>query len=419
MEYFNFILYLAATVFVFKQKYSIFVKCIALLWTFCSFIGIFYYHSEAYKIGLQPISIFPFVFLFLCWLINIIPLRKNKKLSIDCQGIFHNNPLVRIILVVISISAIPLFLELLFVFVTSIFNGKIFLMAENYDDLANGYSDRLFTLSKVSDICLHISFYFQILSPLLLLLYLNYKDRKKIIVFGLLASSLVIPLYSVCSGSRTAIVFFFLYSLLLYLFLYKSFRDDINKKLKRIFIFAGSLVCIILILLSVGRFVLGGNYDDDEAGNSLYIYTSESMYNFNTMASQTERNTDGSFAFMPTLIRLDLAPVKDLSQRRNYLNRNMDISRIWFYTYVGDFCVDFGYVGALFIVLLLFFLIVNILKKHIALPGLCLIAIYIYIIGNGIFYYPFQAGDSPLIGCLVFAIVFKLISRSNRKQIVN
>ena len=145
----------------------------------------------------------------------------------------------------------------------------------------------------------------------------------------------------------------------------------------------------------------------ERSGNSLYIYTSESMYNFNTMASQTNRNTHGSYAFMPSMIRLGLAPVNDFSKRRDYLNKNMDISRIWFYTYIGDFCIDFGYVGSLLIVIFMSLLINNILKRKIYLPGLCLIAVYIYITSCGIFYYPFQAGDSPLVGCLIFALLFK------------
>ena len=179
------------------------------------------------------------------------------------------------------------------------------------------------------------------------------------------------------------------------------------EKLKKLLLWSGGLLLFILTVLSVGRFVLGSNYNDNELGNSLYIYTSESMYNFNTMASQTNRNTYGNYAFMPSMIRLGLGPVNDLSKRRDYLNKNMDISRIWFYTYIGDFCIDFGYVGSLLIVIFMSLLINNILKRKIYLPGLCLIAVYIYITSCGIFYYPFQAGDSPLVGCLIFALLFK------------
>lgn len=407
MEYLNFILYCSFAIIAFKNKYSLLVKFVALLWSLCAFIGIFYYHSDAYKQGLQPLSLFPIFFLFGCWCLNILPLRKSSMLKIDTQMLFHRNVFVRIILYVITITAIPLFIELSYVLIQAIFTGRIFLMAENYDDIANGYSDRMFSLSSISDVCLHISFYFQVLSPLLLLLYINYEEKKKFIAFGLFASSLTVPLYTICSGSRTGIVFFSLYFLFLYLFLYKIYKDSINKKLKKLLLWSGGLLLFILTVLSVGRFVLGSNYDDNELGNSLYIYTSESMYNFNTMASQTNRNTYGNYAFMPSMIRLGLGPVNDLSKRRDYLNKNMDISRIWFYTYIGDFCIDFGYVGSLLIVIFMSLLINNILKRKIYLPGLCLIAVYIYITSCGIFYYPFQAGDSPLVGCLIFALLFK------------
>lgn len=405
MEYLNFMLYLICVVYAYRKKCSLVFKALSSLWALCSFIGIFYYHSTAYKVGLNSLSLFPFLFLFVCWLICVSPFNVVEKKQINFEQLFKEIPFIKSILLFISISAYPVFIELCYILISSIFNGRIFLMAENYDDLANGYSDRLFALSKVSEFCFHIGLYFQVISPLLLLLYINVKKKNIFIIGGLIASSLIVPLYSICSGSRTGLVFFALYLTILYLFLYNKINEAINVKLRKVFIIGGSFFVSILIMLTAGRFVLGSNYDSDDIGGSLYVYTSESLYNFNTMASQTSKNTYGLYSFTPIEQRLGISPISNISKRRDYLRSRMDISAIWFYTFVGDFCIDFGYLGSFIIIILLSLIFRQLIKGKITLFKLSLIAVYLYIVSNGIFYFPFQSGDSALVGCLVIALI--------------
>ena len=78
MEWFNAILYISLLVWLHKHNKGKFPLFITAIWTLSSVLGIFYIKSDVYRDGVYEPSIIPFLYLFLMFVITLMPFIKEK-----------------------------------------------------------------------------------------------------------------------------------------------------------------------------------------------------------------------------------------------------------------------------------------------------------------------------------------------------
>ena len=88
IEILNFALYAGFLYISFKRKYIAFLLYTAAIWTASAFMGIFYTQTNVYRDGMFKLSMEPFIFLFICFVISLYPFIKQRN---EINHISYNN----------------------------------------------------------------------------------------------------------------------------------------------------------------------------------------------------------------------------------------------------------------------------------------------------------------------------------------
>ena len=189
----------------------------------------------------------------------------------------------------------------------------------------------------------------------------------------------------------------------------KTLETSARKLMRKLIISAGCMVIAMVIGLSIGRYIIGGHGDgENSVGAYLFQYTAESMYNFNENAYHELRPLHGSMTCLPPMKALGLTNV-NIENRRDYNSMHMMGPAHLFYSYFGDFYLDFGPAGAYFIFIITSFLFSRIkIKRNMSLVNLSLFSLYLYAMMNSLFYFCFKANWMSIYGSLLFFIIAKI-----------
>lgn len=412
MEYFNAVIFSLLFAFCWAKRKSLNLAVLySLIWAFSACLGIVYASSEYYRNALYPTSLLPFLFLFILFFISLVPFLQQQK---DLRYVDGKIKWLELLMVFIgAISVIP-FLELLYHIIELVISGKIMLLGAMYDDIATGESKRIVELSRLSSLLYTYAKNFRLLSIVLFFYYINQSNRKKYILVGLFLNSTLLLLNSLTMGNRTELVWYSIYFVSLYILFRKTFKERIGLYVKRMICYLGLLFILIITILSFSRYVIGYGAKSSEVGGFLYQYTCESMYNFNDNMYHERGHLDGFLTFYPIQKSLGLTNVKDDNQSRlSYVSKYLSSPAHIFYTYIGDFWGDFGASGAFFIVILLSCFYWRYRPKEtMYLENIVLLSIYMYMLGNGLFYYCYKVSYAPVFVAIIFYITAKL----SRKQ---
>lgn len=402
----NFLLYAFLSCFLWRTRCKV-VLFISLLWSFSALIGIYYYNSNFYRGGLYDISLEPFIFLFVGFVILLIPLIRQKK---EINSVIYNKrAYIDIISWIIVLICIEPFFELLYLFYDLITSGRIMLLGASYDEVSNDEAEALVQLSQLGK---SLSVYFRnfkIITPILFFYYLQQEKSNLFLLIGLLCVSISPSLNNLTIGNRTELIWFLLYFFTLYLLLRNTIHPSKTKYFKIVLIVIISVFLIFFIAITLGRYLIG--YGEDSVSSFLIQYTAESMYNFNAYAFHEPTPMYGHQAFNFFLDKAN-GTASTLGDFRNYLDIYMRSPSWIFYSLIGDFYIDFGLIGSILFLGVVSFIYINTLSgTSINLEVLILFSIYLYAVSNGLFYCCYMMSWTPAIYCIAFYLLLKILKR--------
>lgn len=338
-------------------------SAILLLYTSIAVMGIhlFLYHPER-KSMFTDLSLWPYLYLYGMIMLMVYPILKIdrcKNIAIIPPSHFLFNA-VCVVLVLLSLYRIH---EIF----TDIREGLIllFLDSEAGLDAYNKGAARFMTDTTSGDISAGVD-YIAVLSntaksiiPLFWMYYLTLENKNKILLYILSFTALLAPLNAIASGSRYTIGVFMIEMLVLFVFLRKTFPQRYAIRIKR-------MVCIIFVALLLPFLVVtlsrsGSDYNKMLLG--VERYTAESFIRFNNYGLDAGgvRYGDRTITLIKALSGMESA--KNYSERLDKYSK-MKMNESVFYTFVGDFTLDYGPILSVIIFICIARFFVKTLRVH-------------------------------------------------------
>lgn len=367
--FFDGLLYLLTTFYWLLKLKKINAGLIVLAIMAMSHFGALFYYTVLSDLGLleEDIQVTPFVYLYAMITMGVYPFLKHKGISkVDDTGI--EKPILMLSIFVIAISIEPL-LENIYILLTS---------SEDYGDVYEDMRDgELKIYSTVGTTLGGWSNHLRIFVAAALFYYLSKKDKKYPIIFGLTLCALNHILFWVNGGQRGGMMSqLIIYALTFVLFM-PTFNPKMIRKLKKVLLWSSIPIILMFSAITLSRFNNGGTNKTLLAW--ILLYTSEGPIKFNTEMWDGDHNTNGdvNVNFLKDLLGMKtFTTYEDRDDFYMGINgRRIEV----FYTYVGDFLSDFGYIGAALVCTLLFCLTRKLLSNGGTIPFHRLLLI-IYII---------------------------------------
>ena len=221
-------------------------------------------------------------------------------------------------------------------------------------------------------------------------------------------ATLLSPLAAIASGSRYVIIIFLMEIISLFVLLRNQFSASQLKKVRKIICAILIVMCIPIMLVSFSR----NNSNKFDTFWSVERYVAESFIHFNNYGLDAGgiRNGDRTATLFKQILGLN--PAKNYAERLIKYS-NMKMNESVFYTYVGDFTLDYGILPAVFIFLGLSFFFGKILScKGNQLYFYQYIILYILLeicLGFYGYIYSDSTGGVRLLILLLIAMLFKIV----------
>lgn len=308
-----------------------------LLFTYLiySVTSLLLYNSPFYHFN--RIRLFPFIYLFLILMLVFWPILKynaNKINEIQKVPSLYLY-IISIILIIVSLVQLPTIIS---DFAFSI--NKLLTSSSGGLDLYNKAmaGSRSIGDGKISNLASIISNAYGNFGILLFFYYLTLKKRSKLILIGLFISSIISILFNVSLGQRGPILETLLSMIITYFALRRFFQPKVNRIIK---IVGGSLLLASLIpvnALTISRF------GDSKKGSmsSVYLYGGQENLYFNNYGLDNGgiRYGDRTVPLFKRILGFENVPKNFMERRDKYPHLKMSDEN--FYTFVGDFTLDFG-----------------------------------------------------------------------------
>ncbi|MDR1055975.1 MAG: oligosaccharide repeat unit polymerase [Prevotellaceae bacterium] len=394
------LLYLNAALYVgtffvyqYKKKYFSIGSFVLLFYAITSLIAIDLFRSPFAK-EFHDLTLFPFIYLYIALMMCFSPLLRFKDKKISSIRMPDSN-LMNILSVIVIISFMVKFLTEIssFSFDNQFFDPMS--LAENYKERERvggppglGLSNALRFLS------------FLLSDTLLLFLFYNMLMKNRLLSIGIILSLFSYLILSLSNGDR-----YYVFNLFIDLpFLYLLFRHKLAKKAHRIV--SWSLISVGLILVIAMGTVTMGRYGNNKQGEAYLIYSLETyaaqnfiFFNNYGLDAGGIRYGDNTANLLKKIAGLN-ASDDQFEGRIVYSNLKIDNSR--FYTFVGDFTLDYGPIVGFLILMLMTVLFSRLLRVNkgeyhfnqiVLLIGLYHICVH----GFSLFTYSFWMGNIKLI----------------------
>lgn len=335
-----------------RQKYFGAGSFLLFFYFSIAIVGFHLFNLPIGKDWFKEIRMFPFLYLYLMLILATLPILKFNEIEIfSIQR--PSNSFLKIIYILIIFAS----LSQLKPIITDFSSG----LSKMLIDSGAGQELYLETFSKadqagdgkIENLAIIISGMLSNISILLLFYNLTLSNKNKLIIFGLSLSVLLAILSSIASGARGGVTNTILTAIISFVLLRNFMSDATRKTVKRIGIIILLLISIPFILITVSRFGYHKNFD---TLSSIEWYYGQSFLNFNNYGLDAGdiRNGDRTASLFKQMIWND-TPRNFFERIYKYSHMKMDESV--FYTFVGDFTLDFGPVFSflIFIVASIFF----------------------------------------------------------------
>lgn len=317
--------------------------------------SVWYYTQDNIELYYSNITLLPFIYLWISIGISLYPFQRldsNCVKRLDDNGI---KPLLNGLSIAFAILSIPPLLSILSKFSLSMLIGNnLGMMYEADIDKSS-----LFFGSGLSKICFALIRRFENLIIILLFYQLSQKTKNKGIISGLLLSVSLFFIFKLASGSRGGIMGTFIAFFSMFIFLKNTFSAKLYRMMKMIGLVACSVIFVGVAVISISRFSYSVSVVSSEASLDRWIsqYLGEGMVRFNnTIWHLTEKMWgDQNFIFLKSLLGFDVIENYDSFMR--YYELKMTTPVNVFYTFIGDFFLDYGFIGALILAYLFNFVL--------------------------------------------------------------
>lgn len=414
----NVLLYLTAFIIYQRKRESLNTGSMFLLFYLSvAVVGWHLFFLEESNLLYIDLRLFPYLYLFVLLILFTLPILKLNEENLTVQ-----QPSIKIIIV---ISIVIILSSLIQVFFLDSFTeglASIFFDINGGSDL---YKDAMEKTDSsgigIDNIASIISGAFSNISILFLFYLLTVPKKNIIIIVGLIFSIIISLLVSVSNGLRTDIVLKFLTLFFTYI-LFRTMYSDKVKKVVRVFLF------VLLFVISIPVFIITiSRFSDTDTvdNNAIYSvewYYGQSFLNFNNYGLDAggTRNGDRTANLFKQII-WDDTPRNYIERRDKYSHLMMD--DFYFYTFIGDFTIDYGPILGTIILLLLtllFYYKTRAKDQQLQFHQMIIIFFVLCVCAQGttyLFSFSDVGGGLNLITFFILYFVFKLDYMSQNKLI--
>lgn len=359
----------------------------------------------------------PVLFLFICILIPIFPLLYFGKFSNTCR--FRLSAREDLILFYFLVASSFLVVEALFeiLFVTSMTNSSQ--LGAIYDTADDVIGEQLSFIGRKTLAFVHL---FRFIWPVLLFAVITSKRLPNILVLVPVMAILTDIMENYAGASRVAIV----RDIMMLVIAYIIFKPSLKKKVAKIVkyaLFAGFVVFSVgLMLITVSRY----NTNGATSANLLTwlgLYIGEAPIRFSDNVWTLDTFTDGDYCFSFFRRALGLESIIDLYARDDFYSGKLGIPVNIFYTFIGDFVIDFDKIGAVIFACLLsaflFFLFRHIRKRGFySLYSVFALTIFCLVFEFGFMYFVFKNFflQKDLIMLCIALLAFRVLTKYPNKR---
>lgn len=300
-----------------------------------SVVSLLLYNSPFYTF--KEIQLYPFIYLYLMLMLafsSVLKYDASKIREIQKPTTLFFN-IVCIVFIVASVAQLPTIIS---DFAINII--KLITISSGGQDLyneamSNSYSSGDGSISNLASI---ISNAYGNFGILLFFYYLTLEKYSKFILIGLFISCIINILINISLGQRGPIFEILLSLIITYFALKKFYQPKINKIIKVIGISLVIAASLPLVILTNSRF---GEMDGGSL-SSLYFYVGQENLYFNNYGLDNGgvRYGDRTFPLFKRMLGFENVPHNFWERRQKY--PNLMINDEVFYTFVGDFTLDFG-----------------------------------------------------------------------------
>lgn len=382
-----------------------FILCTYILYAFLSW-RLFNSPGTVYN---KPIHLFPFIYLFIMLLLATSTVLKYdvKKIS----GIQRPNSLyfliVSLFFVVPSLIHSPST-------ISHIQEGIVKMVVDSRagNEMYREAIERSYQSGTggVSNIMAIFSSAFYNIGVLLTFYYLTLSKRNKWLSAALILSTLIGLLVYVSLGQRGGVIL----RLFTIIVTYFAFKTYYPQKVQKILKYAGIIVVVLvsvpIVLITMSRF----GSDEGSSFDSALQYAGQENINFNYYGLNDGgvRYGDRTAPLFKKMIGFQNVPDNYWQRRDKYPQLKMDDDV--FYTFVGDFTIDYGPIIAVFLFLIFTALFLNATKvkgKQIKFHQLILVHFVMCICAQGgmsLFSFSDTAGNLQIIVVVIAYFLFKI-----------
>lgn len=385
---------------------------ILLCYLFFSVLSYILWIHPFYKGDYKELHPFPFIYLYIFTLIATSPILKynSRNITSISQPGRNLRKIISYTYIITSLSRIPYMVShiqdgLLQIMIDSSVGSEIYLNA--LDEAADGGSgvSSLFSIlaGALSGVGMLLFFY-----------ELTEVNPNKKMLVGLGVSTFISVIGPIADGFRGGTVLQLFGILITYFAFRKFLSSKINSIVKKIGIVFMVVISVPVVIMTISRF---GERSEGALG-SIACYAGQENLNFNNYGLDANgiRYGDRTINLVKRVF-FDNVPKNYMERRAKYPHMKMNDSV--YYTFVGDFTLDFGPIGAA-IIIILFNLLVNQIKIRngtLEFHDLIIISLVMQICAKGAMT-SFSFSDTGNISLIMYFILyyaFKIEKKMSRR----
>ena len=370
---------------------------------------IFYNGLEFLSVG-DDLSWPPLIYLFSCINICLIPIyvysKKMSALQVKLGG--NKDSIIDGFIMLCSPFLFEAFVEMFIIAISTNADSLNGIYESSKDIVGEQLS---FLGRKTMAICRN----FHYLWPILFF-YQLVKKKKGIYIVAPLIATITGFLEAYASASRVGIVREIMYIFILLLLFKNSLDEKMRKKILKIFTISLCSTVFLLSLITLSRFDKGNQGGNDDILIWVSLYLGEGPIRFCQYMWNIVNfgNGDNVVSLFKEVIGLD--PIVDMEQRREVYERITGIPCLIFYTFIGDFYIDFGpiftvVICIIFSMSLYFYLKKCITRGYLYLDSILFLGLMLLMLEFGFMYYTFKVYivQLLLIPNIMFTIIYRCI----------
>lgn len=383
------------------------------LYALISLICVHFYNNPYASGMFEKIAFFPFLYLYLMILLISFPILLLKEERI-CYIQFPNRILFNVVcIVIIILSCISLPYD-----IVQIKEGLINLILdpeygkEAYMERAEAFVSKSKSNMDILSILGNMA---RNTAPVFFMYCLTLEKKSKFVFYGLFVSSALYPLTSISSGARSGLMISVMNILFLFLFIRNFLPANIKKNIEKKIYMMFVLLIIPFFLVTFSR--TGGDLND--TFSAIERYASEGFLRFNNYGLDSNGCRNGDYTIVVFKKILGLDPAMYYSSRiskYSYMSMNESV----FYTFVGDFTLDYGPIVAflIFVVISLYFYVaLKVRKGHLLFyQYILLYLLIVWCVGYFQFILGRIEGNLQMFTLLFLSLLFRIDSLMYREK---